>query len=669
MTSVETSESVASSSSPEKDVPGGIPEASQHALALLDVLNKRGEGVGERASFPTGAVSNSGVAQRSSTRAKTTEGIGKGIKTCSPDTACHTAFSSMDDDATNLGTGTCDEVEVLRKELAVQEKILAALQKDNACLLREKKAAEARSKELESQLANLEAKHSLLQSANEPAAAARSTVDAASHQRSLNELHIAVKELRQLLDDAEKGKEALQSQVNGLQQEKAQWEADEVERQRLRAELREARRGRVTATEETLGKVATHADKGSADDAQGDLIRRQDETIRQLRSQVSELTRVSVKGSAANSGQNGEIEWASQTQQLRSRISELEEALRAKNPCNVAELIRSCQPSAKDARTFQRMEGRIRQQEEALAAKDSFTEAAIERLRKESEKMRLRYEETIASLQTKLATCAETAAVQRVQELENELLFLRRDVGNGRTRGNAAELARSPDADEGALVKLQDLLKENCALKSRLAAFESGAVETNGSSHVSESLKAQAQILREELELYKKTHEEQKAHLHDVRVHWEQRLSQAKHDFTVQIQTLREQHNSELNRLEKQHQEDLLCAVKQENSRPASESVAASLVQIANENGRDAFLRAVFERLCYLEERYIQRDKEAAYELSEAKRVADFELNLQRRKTELLLEEKNQQVYELRACLDRLLAEAAQLHRGSNEMS
>jgi len=83
-------------------------------------------------------------------------------------------------------------------------------------------------------------------------------------------------------------------------------------------------------------------------------------------------------------------------------------------------------------------------------------------------------------------------------------------------------------------------------------------------------------------------------------------------------------------------------------------------------SGFTDYVRLVTERLHVLEERQIVKENEFATQLAEIKRLAEYELAVEREKCDLLIDQKNNEIRRFRVEMDDLLTDMTRLGRNTD---
>ncbi|RNF22357.1 viral A-type inclusion protein [Trypanosoma conorhini] len=599
---------------------------------------------------------------------------------------------------------TKEELEDVRQDMLLQERVLKALEKDNAEVHAERRVLRAKLAEMEQKAENVEAKYSILASGQSPNPRAGPPVmsaAAASTQRGQqcgqDELHMeleqqktVVRELQLELELLRREKKEVETRLAALDVKK--FEEMELELRNLRVDLKRRETEHNDTVKDMARKIAWYVEHQEFNRSQEELLKEQQDTIRRLRARLHEAGAMDDAGKHKRVGKDARVKY------LTKRVVELEEALNQKHPDSIAQLIRSCQPAVQDSKQFRQLNQRIKELEEAIVEKDRCAEAAVTHLRVETDRLRIQYQEKIERLEEELKMRLMHAQTRRVRDLERQLAELRQALRERDQEGKssvltvlerpAAAVLAGPEEPKAHTAATQTaaanhvdeaislLRKENDALKNQLSqatqAESRTPVAVAGplgtevgafSSHAMSSMQAQLSTLAAELAVYKRLLMESQELLRDAHARWEERLLAARQEHQCQLQHARQEHNDDLRRLQENHQREMKAIAEQQQALETASWACQKAPQITFADPRHgrAFLQSVAERLTYLERRQVQKEREAAHEISEVKRVADFELALAKQRTEMLLEQKNCQIQEFRLQLDQLLATLALL--------
>ncbi|RNF07279.1 viral A-type inclusion protein [Trypanosoma rangeli] len=608
---------------------------------------------------------------------------------------------------------TKEELEEVQQEMLLQERVLKALERDNAEVHAERRLLRAKLAEMEQKAVNVEAKYSILASsqspnphAGQPLPSAATTSTQSGQRGCQDELHMEleqqktmVRELQLELELLGREKKELETRLAALDVKK--FGEMELELRNLRVDLKRKETEHNGTVKDMARKIAWYVEHQEFNRSQEELLKEQQDTICRLRARLHEMGAMDDTGRHKRVGKDARVKY------LTKRVVELEEALNQKHPDSIAQLIRSCQPSVQDSKQFKQLNLRIKELEEAIVEKDRCAEAAVARLRVETDRLRIQYQEKIERLEEELKIRLMHAQTRRVCELEKQLAEARQALRERDQEGKSfvAAVERPvaadrclPGKDAAALDEPEEskacmtatqtgavnhvgeaislLQKENEALKSQLSQTTQAVTQTPAAVaaspdsegktfplHVISSMQAQLSTLTAELAVYKQLLTESQGSLRDAHARWEERLLTARQEYQYQLQHVRQEHNEDIKRIQENHQREMKAIAEQQQALEAASWACQKAPQITFEDPRHghAFLQSVAERLRYLERRQVQKEREAAHEISEVKRVADFELALAKQRTEMVIEQKNCQIQEFRLQLDQLLATLALL--------
>nr|CCD13388.1 unnamed protein product [Trypanosoma congolense IL3000] len=576
---------------------------------------------------------------------------------------------------------TREELEEIRKEMVVQERVIKALGEDNMKLHKERKDLLATVNELKGVFDARACRGVVMDSHptgsnNKRISHATTTVGLGQHPTDVSELQLEIEILRE-------EKRNLENRLAVLDTRHIYELESEVRNLRLDLKQKEVEHSEMVR--EMSRKIAWYVDNQEFNHSQEELLKEQERTIHHLRAELNERKNASDGSKSTQRGKDAQIS------RLMKRIAELEEALGTNRPNSIGQLIRSCQPSAEESKLFKQLNRRIKELEEALVEKDRCADAAVTRLRVETDRMNKQYQEQIEKLEEQLKTKLLHAQSRRVRDLEKQLAEAQRaldekDRGGpqvvsegaeppsccavlGKAPGSVASGARDPSLGEA----VEPLRKGNELLKQHFLQ-EHQILNTSGSAPVAPPdafaasctdrlisyMQTQITNMTSELAATRRSLEENQQSIGNMHVQWDDRLLAVKKDYQAQLQCVQQRHDEDIARIRDHHQELKSLVERQENDRNLC--VFKKVDKLTSKGPRvREFLLSVVERLSYLERCQIQRDREVELEMMKIKRVADFEIALERQKAEILLEEKNQQIRGFQAQLDQLLATVALL--------
>eukprot|EP00658_Telonema_sp_P-2_P045376 TRINITY_DN33327_c0_g1_i2.p1 TRINITY_DN33327_c0_g1~~TRINITY_DN33327_c0_g1_i2.p1 ORF type:complete len:195 (-),score=26.93 TRINITY_DN33327_c0_g1_i2:245-829(-) len=149
------------------------------------------------------------------------------------------------------------------------------------------------------------------------------------------------------------------------------------------------------------------------------------------------------------------------------------------------------------------------------------------------------------------------------------------------------------------------------------------------------------------------------------------RLAQARREWGDEIVRMNDKHVDDVSKLRRAHEQEIgelmgrLSEAKEYSRASFTKTVVDNLHRGGNKSGFTDYVRLVTERLQVLEERQIVKEKEFATQLAEIKRLAEYELAVEKEKCDLLIDQKNNEIRRFRVEMDDLLTDMARLGRKS----
>jgi putative protein kinase ArgK-like GTPase of G3E family len=134
-----------------------------------------------------------------------------------------------------------------------------------------------------------------------------------------------------------------------------------------------------------------------------------------------------------------------------------------------------------------------------------------------------------------------------------------------------------------------------------------------------------------------------------------------------EIQLIRSEHADEISRIHHEHQLELQLFSKRANAmHHLHDHEKHMLENVCAQNGLtkkgiDGYLELVAERLQLLESRQLHKEAEARQQIEDIKRVAQFEVELERQKAELALRQKTHEIEQFKLEMDALLSDMGAL--------
>jgi hypothetical protein len=666
---------------------------------------------------------------------------------------------------------TAAELQGVKTDLEMQERIISVLERENAQLIQEKKTFVSRLKNLENELANTKTKqsiqgggpvsagHSLNVSSDNNNNAAMSLESA---QRQLQELRLQLQrsqtielELRIDLDTAKK--ERREAERRAAANDGTKVEVAELETRALRVQLKRQDEEHHELVQDLGRKIAWYVDHQTFNRVQEDLLKEQQETIQQLRLKLLEAESLVTKSGVARTDKDKQI------RQLQKQVQDLETGMREKNPNSIAQLIRSCQPPVQHSAVFKEMQLKIQQLTAELKEHDAQSSAAMDRLRVESDKVRMQYQSRLEKLEEEMRVRVLNAQTRKVKELEKQLadsrkyyteklkeqeqaiVMLRRGITTTakthttNTNANTAiDESATHDSEHHATsaarkskpnqtssrylshvasphsrgpshsIECQTeiggdvtsafptqrvavttthvpstasanftntviaLQQENLLLKQQLEALAQSSLASvtaappsvaATSFHLASSLQSQIQALHNELALSRRllTEAQEQGRLRANEN--EDRFIRIRAEHQRELALVREEHTEEMRRCENRcHAEVKLAMDRAEAELGGSyRGGRKGSASISSSPQHQDYLRLVTERLHILEHRQASQEMDTQREVDEIRRVAQFEIAVEKQRTELLVQQKNQEIEHFRLELDTLLRDLAQL--------
>lgn len=219
------------------------------------------------------------------------------------------------------------------------------------------------------------------------------------------------------------------------------------------------------------------------------------------------------------------------------------------------------------------------------------------------------------------------------------------------------------------------LQQENLLLKQQLEALAQSSLASvtaappsmaATSFHLASSLQSQIQALHNELALSRRllTDAQEQGRLRANEN--EDRCARLRSEHQREMALVREEHHEELRRCEDRCHVEVKLAMERAEHMLAEQAALGTAPphgkqqQVTSPQQRD-YLRLITERLHMLEYRQNIQEMDAQREIDEIRRVARFEIAIEKEKTELLVQQKNQEIEHFRIELDTLLKDMAQL--------
>jgi hypothetical protein len=316
------------------------------------------------------------------------------------------------------------ELAEVKQAIDTQDKIIGGLEKDNDRLRKENKAMIVKLRDTERALSRAEAKLTLNQTAPNQGNPEFSAEQHEALSAKVKELHLQLEkmrvqedELRLQLDTVKKEKKEAERRFAEV--DPAQIEHAELEARTTKAQLSRATFDHTSEMEDMLRKVAWYVEHQETTAAQEELIKEQQRTIHDLRMKL-------VESESLRKGPVAVTEKDKRIRQLERLVAELEETIREKNPNSIPELIRACRPSHADSASFKRQQAKIDTLEAQLRETEGNFQRIIDRLRVESDAVKLKYQTQLAKVEEEMKGKLVHFQSKKVKELEKQLSETRR---------------------------------------------------------------------------------------------------------------------------------------------------------------------------------------------------------------------------------------------------
>lgn len=591
------------------------------------------------------------------------------------------------------------ELEEVRTTIDMQERIVKVLEAENEKMLNEKKQLLAKIRHFEEGAQAAEAKVSL-----------NTTQQQSASPTALDEKRWLTleAELRLEIDVLKKDKKDLERRLAAV--DVARVESAELDARTAKVELHRKVEQYEADMKDMVRKVAWYVEHQEFNRAQEDLIKQQEETIQQLRLKLMEAESLVSKSGVLRTDKDRQI------RNLQRKVVELEDTLRTKNPNSIPELIRACRPTSKDTEVFKEQEEKIRKLEHLLDNRDKEAEATIHRLRVDADAMRVQYTSRVEKLEEEMKQrllCTQTRKVkdlektlndtrrfytEKIREQDRIIQGLRRGapqttlkhsiaVGEKKREGRPEEkgneistrcsigsqttiTSSAPDVAR----QVHSLMNQNAELKQQLQAqLDAFAQRVAVGETVPQSLYATsagpASLLQSQLHasheeiamLRRLLQEAQEAH-RQSHLQWEEKLYRQRQEEAREAASAREEHNSELFKLKQAFAAEKQLLLKSfEANEALHNDLLSSFHNGVGSKDVQRHLQAVAERLKALEHRQLQKEADSQRAIEEVKRIAEFEMAMEKQKMELLIQQKNHEIDQFRLQLDSLLSDLAQV--------
>eukprot|EP01063_Lacrimia_lanifica_P015183 TRINITY_DN22000_c0_g1_i1.p1 TRINITY_DN22000_c0_g1~~TRINITY_DN22000_c0_g1_i1.p1 ORF type:complete len:980 (+),score=438.35 TRINITY_DN22000_c0_g1_i1:62-2941(+) len=150
------------------------------------------------------------------------------------------------------------------------------------------------------------------------------------------------------------------------------------------------------------------------------LVDRQTTEIEALKTRLVEVdTKRSVRGGRGKSG--GPLDQRKYIGELQQKIQGLEEIVKSKYPNSIPELIRACKPTETEVDMYRTMQDRIQFLNQELTDREEEYEKGIRQLRQEADRTLLEHQNRYTSLKEELKLKVRAATSGKVKELERKV--------------------------------------------------------------------------------------------------------------------------------------------------------------------------------------------------------------------------------------------------------
>jgi hypothetical protein len=171
-------------------------------------------------------------------------------------------------------------------------------------------------------------------------------------------------------------------------------------------------------------KVAWYVDHQEFNRAQETLIAEQQATIHDLRAKLMEMELIVGRPAGGPSKTDKDR----QIRLLQQRVVELEEAHRSTQGAHsLTELIRACRPPVNEQRAYKALEGKLQEAEVKLREQEGQAQLVIDRLRVESDNLRVQYQGKLERVEEELRKRLVETQTRKVKELEKALAEARKN--------------------------------------------------------------------------------------------------------------------------------------------------------------------------------------------------------------------------------------------------
>jgi hypothetical protein len=441
--------------------------------------------------------------------------------------------------------------------------------------------------------------------------------------------------------------------------------------------------------------------------AQDALIAEQQQTIHELRAQLLDFEAQFARQFPHLTADNAtggslvrrtEREKDAQLRALHRRIVELEEALKARRPDSVAEMIRAARPPLTESVEYRRMQAHVAELELRLRQRDEAAQRSLDALRVQSDGLRLQYQQRLERVEDELKQRLSATTSRRIKELEKALLDTRshystrvreletqlasaRRAENKPPAGPAGVTSGTAAANVGSSVALDPASAHRVQLAEARAIMLEQALNTykeamqrdatTGSSGAGAVAALQSglfaaqqevallnRLLAEAREQHRRTSDDAERRVASIQDATRTELQRAAAAQREEIANLERRHEAEVRlKVDALASRQLLALTANVGADAEAYDATATLTQMELRRN----LAAVRNRVSALEAELHAARSENERQLMELRRVAAFQLDVERSKAALALERKTAELSALRAQLDELLSDVAVL--------
>ena len=385
--------------------------------------------------------------------------------------------------------------------------------------------------------------------------------------------------------------------------------------------------------------------------------------------------------------------------ELQKKIKNLEDIVKSKYPNSIPELIRACKPTPTEVDLYRTLQERIETLNNELTTREQAYENGIRLLRQEADKVALQYQERQKSLEDELKSKVRSATnskikelerrvedtrtyyVKKVRELEQQVLGFRKN--SKKTKPTSDSSVRNNNS--GSHPRVSTAIQTDVVCETVHAPTTAQLPPQQSITHYSNPLMMQDHTyhlmevgrLRSEIESQRRLDSDKSSELSSVKhtlillqrdidhsaqekIKYQEEVRQLQSNATVSAQNfaVREQellskHRFELDSQKQQWDEDV--------RRITSSGSPISEVVLSDKSDRCAYISSIKRKLAVLEREHTLKHSEFQRSLSETRRLAAFELDVQKQKMNLVIQSKTNEIQRFRLALDSLMEELTSL--------